>query len=100
MVGCSCSFFLSLCCTFTRHNSRLSPIIPLEKALERLREKLDEGAHRKLIHAASVLTGIDALILCRDVCGPDKQGSSECLRRDLVMILKGQRRIDLAFVLA
>ena len=61
----------------------------LTKALEPFKEQFPEDTFQKLISAASVLTGIDALIICKDVCNLDNAESEETLKWALEMILKG-----------
>ncbi|MDX1667667.1 MAG: TetR/AcrR family transcriptional regulator [Saprospiraceae bacterium] len=61
----------------------------LNKALEDIKEDLGEDTIQKLIIAASVLMGIDALVVCKDVCDLDNEESEEVLRWALKMILKG-----------
>jgi len=61
----------------------------LTKALEPFKEQLTPEAFQKLIHTASILSGIDSLIICKDVCHLNNEESEETLQWALEMILKG-----------
>ncbi|WP_296703836.1 TetR/AcrR family transcriptional regulator [Algoriphagus sp.] len=61
----------------------------LNLALENYKGILNEDTFNKLINTTSVLTGIDSLITCKDVCNLDNEESYETLKWAMEMILKG-----------
>ncbi len=61
----------------------------LEKALAPLQDTLGKDTFKKLVGAASVLMGIDPLIVCKDVCNLTNQEADDTLQWALEMILKG-----------
>lgn len=61
----------------------------LNLALEPYKNTLTEETFKKLISISSVLMGIDALVICKDVCKLDNAATNETLRWALEMILKG-----------
>ena len=61
----------------------------LRKSLETLAEHFHEEDLEKLINIASVLMGIDALIVTKDVCDLDNNASSELLEWGLTLIMRG-----------
>lgn len=64
-------------------------VASLKKSLEPFKSRMSKDEYEKLIHIASVLMGIDALIVTKDVCGLDNEQSSELLKWGIEMILKG-----------
>lgn len=64
-------------------------VASLKKSLEPFKSRMSKDEYEKLIHIASVLMGIDALIVTKDVCGLDNEQSSELLKWVIEMILKG-----------
>jgi len=64
-------------------------VTSLTKALRSFENEVDGDVLTKLTHSASVLMGIDALIVCKDVCNLDNQEANETLQWTLKMILKG-----------
>ena len=63
----------------------------LQKSLEPLRENLTRQQFDNLVTIASVLMGIDAMIVTKDVCGLNNDQSSEVLKWGLEMILQGMQ---------
>jgi len=61
----------------------------LNKILEEHTGEIDSDTRAKLISAASVLMGIDSVIVCKDVCGLSNEETNVTLRWALEMILKG-----------
>lgn len=61
----------------------------LKKSLEPFKKDLPKKELEKLIHIATVLMGIDALIVSKDVCGLNNKDSSALLHWGLDMIMKG-----------
>jgi AcrR family transcriptional regulator len=61
----------------------------LNLALEPYKETLSEETFKKLVTIASVLMGIDSLIICKDVCNLNNEESDNTLKWALGMILKG-----------
>jgi AcrR family transcriptional regulator len=64
-------------------------VVSLEKALAPFQDTLPKDTFRKLVTSASLLMGIDSLIVCKDICGLTNQEMEETLRWALEMILKG-----------
>lgn len=63
----------------------------LNKVLAPFKNKLDGTTYNKLINAASILMGIDPLVVCKDICDLDNQESTETLEWAMDMILKGMQ---------
>jgi AcrR family transcriptional regulator len=61
----------------------------LNKALEPYKGKFSKANYERLISISSVLMGIDALIICKDVCNLDNKETDDTLKWALEMILKG-----------
>lgn len=61
----------------------------LEKALTPLQEGLPKDTFRKLVTSASILMGIDPLIVCKDICKLTNQEADDTLKWALDMMLKG-----------
>jgi AcrR family transcriptional regulator len=61
----------------------------LHKALAPLAHTLSKDIFKKLVGAASVLMGIDPLIVCKDICNLTREEADDTLRWALEMILKG-----------
>lgn len=61
----------------------------LIKALEPFKKKFDTETFQNLISAASVLMGIDSVIVCKDVCDLNNKQTNNTLHWALKMILKG-----------
>ncbi len=61
----------------------------MEMALSPFKSKLAPDTYRKLIHASSVLMGIDPVLACKDVCALNDKDSEETLRWAMKMMLKG-----------
>lgn len=61
----------------------------LKKSLEPFKARLPKEQYERLINIASVLMGIDALIVAKDVCGLNNDESSELLKWGIQMIVKG-----------
>ena len=61
----------------------------LNNVLEAFKSDMDSDTFKNLISAASVLMGIDSLIVCKDVCGLNNEETSETLAWALEMILRG-----------
>jgi AcrR family transcriptional regulator len=61
----------------------------LRKSLEPFKKQLSKKDYDNLINIASLLMGIDALIVTKDVCGLDNRGSSELLKWGMEMLIKG-----------
>ncbi|MGH1436901.1 MAG: TetR/AcrR family transcriptional regulator [Lewinella sp.] len=61
----------------------------LKMALEPYKETLNKETFKKLIASASVLMGIDSIVICKDVCKLNKEESNDTLKWALSMILKG-----------
>ncbi len=66
----------------------------LKKSLQPFKKQIPEKEFTKLIHIASVLMGIDALVVTKDVCYLSNEESSELLEWGLQMILKGMELGD------
>jgi AcrR family transcriptional regulator len=61
----------------------------MNKVLKLFENEIDIDNFTKLKNTASILMGIDALIVCKDVCDLDNQEANETLKWALKMILKG-----------
>ena len=61
----------------------------MNKFLKSFEDEIDSGSLSKLKNTASILMGIDALVVCKDVCDLDNQEANETLKWALKMILKG-----------
>jgi hypothetical protein len=61
----------------------------LEKALAPYQEILPKDTFKKLVASASVLMGIDALIVCKDICGLTNEEMDDTLQWALKIILRG-----------
>jgi AcrR family transcriptional regulator len=61
----------------------------LRQSLEPYKSEFSAEIYNKLISAASILMGIDSLIICKDVCKLNNQETQETLNWALEMILKG-----------
>lgn len=61
----------------------------LNNVLKPFKNDLDSVTFNKLITAASVLMGIDSLIVCKDVCDLNNEETNDTLQWALKMILKG-----------
>lgn len=61
----------------------------LETALSAFEGDYSEQELRDLVNIASVLMGIDALVVCKDVCGLNNSRSDRLLAWGIEMILKG-----------
>jgi AcrR family transcriptional regulator len=64
-------------------------------ALEPYKNKLSEEVLNNLINIASVLSGIDSLIVCKDVCDLTGEEAESTLQWGMEMILKGIARKDI-----
>jgi AcrR family transcriptional regulator len=64
-------------------------MISYRKALEPFKNKLSEKEMNNLINIASVLSGIDSLIVCKDVCDLTGEEAESTLSWGLEMILRG-----------
>lgn len=67
----------------------------LRLAMDNYKGKLDNDTVDKLINAATVLMGIEALIVTRDVCGLSKQKSKKTLQWALDIILSDVLKTEL-----
>lgn len=61
----------------------------LKKVLKPFESEIDGTSLNHLINSASILMGIDALVVCKDVCDLNNQEADETLQWALKMILKG-----------
>ena len=61
----------------------------LHLALTRFKNQMDAKVYNRLIYVSSVLMGIDAQIVCKDVCKLNNQESNAVLQWGVEMILKG-----------
>lgn len=61
----------------------------LNKTLEPFKNEMNSGTLKKLITVSSILMGIDALIICKDVCDLNNEETNETLEWALKMILIG-----------
>ncbi|NNC49910.1 MAG: TetR/AcrR family transcriptional regulator [Flaviramulus sp.] len=61
----------------------------MELALANKKTPIDNSEIEKLKNIATVLMGIEALIVSKDVCGLNEQQSKETLKWGLEMLLKG-----------
>ena len=61
----------------------------LHKALESFKDQLDPDTYKNLINISALLTGIDPLLVCKDVCDLDNDAAEDTLKWALEMILKG-----------
>ena len=61
----------------------------LDKVLKPYEGNMDGTTLNNLKNTASILMGIDALVVCKDVCDLDNEEASETLQWALKMILKG-----------
>ena len=64
----------------------------LKLALEPFENLMSKTNLDRLINIATLLMGIDALLVCKDVCGLDNTESDELLEWALDLILEGIRR--------
>ncbi len=64
----------------------------LKLALEPFEKLMSKSDLANLINIATLLMGIDALLVCKDVCGLDNAESNELLEWALDLILDGIRR--------
>jgi AcrR family transcriptional regulator len=63
----------------------------LNKALQSFEKDFEKNDLEKLKNSAAVLMGIDALVVCKDVCDLDNQKANDTLAWALEMILKGMK---------
>jgi AcrR family transcriptional regulator len=61
----------------------------LSKALEPYKKDMDKESYTKLLYAATLLTGIESLIVCKDVCDLNNKETNNVLQWAMQMILKG-----------
>ncbi|WP_367390597.1 TetR/AcrR family transcriptional regulator [Lewinella sp. LCG006] len=61
----------------------------LNNVLKPFKNDLDSDTFKKLVTVASVLMGIDSLIVCKDVCDLDNEEANATLQWALEMIFKG-----------
>jgi hypothetical protein len=61
----------------------------LNNVLIPFKNDMDSDTYKNLITIASVLMGIDALIICKDVCDLNNEEANDTLQWALKMILKG-----------
>jgi AcrR family transcriptional regulator len=61
----------------------------LSKALKPYNKDMDKESYTKLLYAATLLTGIESLIVCKDVCELNNEESNNVLQWAMQMILKG-----------
>ena len=73
----------------TRGGRRVEALKLALKPFEKLMSKTDL---ERLVNIATLLMGIDALLVCKDVCGLDNSGTDELLEWALDLILDGIRR--------
>ena len=66
-------------------------VASLKKSLEPFKKELSKKEYERLIHIATILMGIDALLVSKDVCGLNNKDSSDLLHWGLDMILKGMK---------
>ena len=64
----------------------------LKLALEPFENLMSKSDLNRLINIATLLMGIDALLVCKDVCGLDNTESDDLLEWALDLILEGIRR--------
>lgn len=64
----------------------------LKLALKPFENLLSKKDHRRLIHISTLLMGIDALLVCKDVCELNNDEANELLEWALDLILDGIRR--------
>ncbi len=61
----------------------------LEKALTPLKDTLPKDTFKKIVTSASLLMGIDPIIVCKDICKLTNEEADHTLQWALEMILKG-----------
>ena len=61
----------------------------LSKALKPYNKDMDQESYTKSLYAATLLTGIESLIVCKDVCYLNIEETTNVLERAMQMILKG-----------
>jgi len=64
----------------------------LKLALRPFEGLLSKEDHKRLIHISTLLMGIDALLVCKDVCELDDKEANELLEWALDLILGGIRK--------
>ena len=64
----------------------------LKLALKPFEGLLSKEDHKRLIHISTLLMGIDALLVCKDVCELNNDEANELLEWALDLILAGVRR--------
>ena len=64
----------------------------LKLALKPFEKLLSKKDHMRLIHISTLLMGIDALLVCKDVCELNNDEANELLEWALDLILDGIRR--------
>jgi AcrR family transcriptional regulator len=61
----------------------------LNKALDPYKERYSKDTFKKIINIASVLMGIDSILVCKDVCELNNKEAENTLKWAIEMILKG-----------
>ena len=64
----------------------------LKLALKPFEGLLSKEDHKRLIHISTLLMGIDALLVCKDVCELSDEDANKLLEWALDLILAGVRR--------
>ena len=64
-------------------------ISSLSQALNPLKKEVPKKDYNKLINISTLLMGIDALLVCKDVCGLTNKQADSTLKWGIDMILKG-----------
>lgn len=66
----------------------------LKLALKPFEGILSKEDHKRLIHVSTLLMGIDALLVCKDVCELNDEEANKLLEWALDLILAGVRRVS------
>lgn len=66
----------------------------LKLALKPFEGILSKEDHKRLIHVSTLLMGIDALLVCKDVCELNAEEANKLLEWALDLILAGVRRVS------
>ena len=61
----------------------------LNKALEPYKQSFSQDTFKNLINVASVLMGIDSILVCKDVCKLNNGATENTLKWAIEMILRG-----------
>jgi AcrR family transcriptional regulator len=83
------SAVLSASITSTKKLRGARRVKSLKNVLEPYKNDMNSGTFKKIITVASILMGIDSLIICKDICDLNNEETNETLEWALKMILKG-----------